>query len=69
MHARPVSVRQEESAHAMADRSRLELEQKNAQSEAKREQDNLNRKAKEYSNSLKKCKRAEVQLQTAQAQV
>lgn len=60
---------QEESAHAMADRSRLELEQKNAAAEAKREQDNLNRKAKEYSNALKNCKRAEVQLQTSQAQV
>ena len=60
---------QEESAHAMADRSRLELEERNVQQESKREQDNLNRKAKDYSNSLKRCKRAEVQLQTAQAQV
>ena len=32
-------------------------------------QDELNRKAKEYQNALKKCKRAEVQLQTAQAQL
>ena len=53
----------------MADRSRLELEERNVQLESKREQDNLNRKAKDYSNSLKRCKRAEVQLQTAQAQV
>ena len=59
----------EEGSHALAERSRLELEQKNASAEAKSEQDTLNRKSKQYSNALKSCKRAEVQLQTSQAQV
>ena len=59
----------EEASHAQAERTRLEMEQKAAASGAKREQDGLNRRAKEYSNALKRCKRAEVQLQTSQAQV
>ena len=59
----------EEGAHALAERARLEMEQKAAATDAKREQDSLNRKAKEYSNALKKAKRAEVLLQTSQAQL
>jgi len=59
----------EEAAHALAERTRLEMEQKAAAQDGKREQDGLNRRAKEYANALKRCKRAEVQLQTSQAQV
>ena len=59
----------EEAAHAQAERTRLEIEQKALALDGKREQDGLNRRAKEYSNALKRCKRAEVQLQTSQAQV
>ena len=59
----------EEASHALAERTRLDLEQKGAAQEGKREQDSLTRHAKEYSNELKRCKRAEVQLQTSHAQV
>jgi len=59
----------EEAAHAQAERTRLEMAQKAAAQDGKREQDALNRRAKEYANELKRCKRTEVQLQTAQAQV
>ena len=59
----------EEASHALAERTRLELEAKAVAQDGKREQDGLNRKAKEYQDALKRCKRAEVQLQTAQAQV
>jgi len=59
----------EEAAHALAERARLEMEQKAATNEGKREQDALNRQAKEYASALKRCKRSEVQLQTSQAQV
>ena len=59
----------EEAAHALAERARLEMEQKAATNEGKREQDALNRQAKEYATALKRCKRSEVQLQTSQAQV
>ena len=59
----------EEAAHALAERTKLQMEQNAAASDGKREQDALNRRAKEYSDALKKCKRAEVQLQTAQAQI
>ena len=59
----------EEASHAQAERTRLDMDAKAATQEGKREQDGLNRKAKEYQNALKRCKRAEVQLQTSQAQV
>jgi len=64
-----LAERHEEAAHALAERARLEMDQKAAATDAKREQDALNRESKQYNNSLKRCKRAEVQLQTAQAQV
>ena len=53
----------------VAERARLDLEAKAASMDGKREQDSLNRRAKEYTNELKRCKRAEVQLQTSLAQV
>jgi DNA repair exonuclease SbcCD ATPase subunit len=56
-------------AACQAERTRLEMDQKAAASDGKREQDGLNRRSKEYANELKRCKRTEVQLQTAQAQV
>ena len=60
---------QEESAHALAERARLEMDSKAAAAESKREQDALNRESKQYNTALKKCKKAEVQVQTAKAQV
>jgi len=59
----------EEAAHNLAERARLEMDQKAAVAEVKRETDLLNRSSKEYNASLKKCKRAEMQLQASQNQV
>lgn len=59
----------EESAHALSERARLQMELHAAVIEQKRKQDDLNREAKQYSISLKQCKKAEVQLQTSQSQI
>ena len=59
----------EEAAHALAERARLEMEQRAVIADLKRAQDALSKESKQYSNNLKRCKRAEVQLQTSQAQV
>ena len=59
----------EEASHNLAERARLDMDQKAAISDVKRETDLLNRSSKEYNGSLKKCKRAEMQLQASQNQV
>ena len=64
-----LELSREEASHALAERVRLEMDQKAAVADTKREHDLLNRSAKEYATSLKKCKRAEVQLQNSQNQV
>ena len=61
-----LELSREEATAAQAERVRLELEQKAQTLEAKREQDGLNRRAKEYSSALKKTKKVEQQLQNAQ---
>jgi len=64
-----VELSREEASHALAERVRLEMEQKAVALEAKREQDTLNRRSKEYSASLKRCKKSEVALQNSLSQV
>ena len=44
--------------HALGERARLQMEQKAAEQDAKREQDALNREAKQYTAALKRCKKA-----------
>lgn len=61
-----LELSREEATAAQAERVRLELEVKALEQEAKREQDGLNRRAKEYSTALKKTKKVEQQLQNAQ---
>ena len=53
----------------MAERVQIEFEMKGVQSDAKREQDTLNRRQKDYSISLKNLKRAEQQLVNTQSLV
>lgn len=64
-----LELSREEAQHALAERARLEMDQKAVAADMKREQDALNRASKEYSTSLKKAKRAEAQLQNSQNQV
>ena len=64
-----LELAREESSHALGERVKLEMEQKAVEAEAKREQDLLNRRAKEYSSSQKQYKKAEMQLQTSVSQV
>ena len=55
-----------QAAQTLAERVRLEMEVKAAELEARRQQDVVNRRAKEYAVSLKRAKKAELQLATAQ---
>ncbi|KAL1524346.1 hypothetical protein AB1Y20_019244 [Prymnesium parvum] len=64
-----LELAREEASHTLAERVRLEMDQKAAAADVKREADLLNRSSKEYSAALKKCKKAETQLQVAQNQV
>jgi len=61
-----LSLSREEAAQTLAERVRLEMEVKAAELEARRQQDVVNRRAKEYAVSLKRAKKAELQLATAQ---
>ena len=56
-------------ANSLAERVQIEFEMKGVQSDAKREQDTLNRRQKDYSISLKNLKRAEQQLVNTQSLV
>ena len=56
-------------ANSLAERVQIEFEMKGVQSDAKREQDTLNRRQKDYSISLKNLKRAEQQLVSTQSLV
>lgn len=61
-----LSLSREEAAQTLAERVRLEMEVKAAELEARREQDLVNRRAKEYALSLKRAKKAQALLSTAQ---
>lgn len=58
----------EEALHVSTERARLAMDAKALDSEAKREQEGLNRKVKEYNAALKRCKKAEMQLNQSLAQ-
>uniref|UniRef100_A0A7S4FAG5 Cilia- and flagella-associated protein 58 central coiled coil domain-containing protein n=1 Tax=Chrysotila carterae TaxID=13221 RepID=A0A7S4FAG5_CHRCT len=66
---RNLELSREEASHALAERVRLEMDQKAVTADAKREQDLLNRRSKEYTAALKRCKKLEMQLQNSQSQI
>jgi len=61
-----LSLSKEEAAQTLAERVRLEMEVKAAELEARRQQDVVNRRAKEYAVSLKRAKKSDLQLASAQ---
>lgn len=58
----------EEALHVSTERTRLAMDAKALDSEAKWEQNALNRKVKEYNAALKRCKKAEMHLNNSLAQ-
>merc|ERR1719446_1979520 len=62
-------MEREVSVKLLQDKLKLEQEQKAVAEDAKREQDILSRRAKEYSAALKQTKKGEQQVSTAVAQV